>query len=182
MRRLFLLLNGRSRHAFHCGAWFPIHEFIPRVTRINCLHTGAPLVDYELEVSSTMGVNLDHIIVEVKDVQKSIAFYCDLLGFRHRPDLSKVFTVIQVNENLGLDLLAAETVDSRHLAFCMDQGTFDSIFAKLKQSGIPYGDNYQTPDNMKGPGQAPGTRGMADTVYFHDPSGHLLEIRHYPGD
>ena len=129
-----------------------------------------------------MAVNLDHTIVHVKDVQKSIRFYCDILGFRHRPDLSKIFAVIQVNENLGLDLLAADSVDSRHLAFCMDQRTFDSIFARLKKAGVPYGDNYREPGNMTGPGQAPGTRGMADTVYFHDPNGHLLEIRHYSGD
>lgn len=129
-----------------------------------------------------MAVNLDHTIVHVKDVQMSIRFYCDILGFRHRPDLSKIFAVIQVNENLGLDLLAADSVESRHLAFCMDRGTFDSIFARLKTAGIAYGDDYKTPHNMTGPGQAPGTRGMADTVYFHDPNGHLLEIRHYPGD
>jgi catechol 2,3-dioxygenase-like lactoylglutathione lyase family enzyme len=84
-----------------------------------------------------MAMNLDHTIVHVKDVQKSIRFYCDILGFRHRPDLSKIFAVIQVNENLGLDLLAADHVDPRHLAFCMDQRTFDSIFARLKKPPSP---------------------------------------------
>ena len=129
-----------------------------------------------------MGVYLDHTIVEVKDLQESINFYCDILGFTLRPDLSDYFKVIQVNDNLGLDLLAADAVESRHFAFCMDKETFESIFSRLKKSGIPFGDRYDRTDNMTGPGQAPGTRGMADAVYFHDPNGHLMEIRNYPGD
>lgn len=129
-----------------------------------------------------MGVYLDHTIVEVKDVQETMAFYRDILGFRHRPDLSEFFTVIQINETLGFDFLTADSVDSRHFAFCMDKETFESIFVKLKTSGISYGDRYDRPDNMTGPGQASGTRGIAEAIYFHDPNGHLLEIRHYPGD
>lgn len=129
-----------------------------------------------------MGVYLDHTIVEVKNVQETMAFYRDILGFRHRPDLSEYFTVMQINETLGFDLLTADTVAPQHFAFCMDKETFESIFAKLKASGVSYGDRYDRAANMMGPGQAQGTRGLAEAVYFHDPNGHLLEIRHYSCD
>jgi catechol 2,3-dioxygenase-like lactoylglutathione lyase family enzyme len=129
-----------------------------------------------------MGVYLDHTIVFVKDLKKSIKFYCDILGFKHEVGKSKAFEIIRINNNLGFDLEQADSVQSQHFAFCMDRVNFDSIFERVKKENISYGDNYPEPENMKGLGQAPGTRGMADSVYFYDPSGHLLEIRNYSGD
>lgn len=129
-----------------------------------------------------MGIYLDHTIVCVKDLQESIKFYCEILGFKHEVGKSEAFEVIRINNNLGFDLEQAGLVESRHFAFSMDKVNFDAIFERVKKGNISYGDVYPEPGNMKGPGQAPGTRGMADSVYFYDPSGHLLEIRNYPGE
>ncbi len=129
-----------------------------------------------------MGIFLDHTIVDVKDIEKSILFYRDIMGFEHRKGQHPIFEVMRINHDLSFDLIAVETVESRHLAFCMDQHTFDAIWERIKQAGIAYGDSFTRVDNMQGPGQEPGTRGMADAIYVYDPSGHLLEIRHYPGE
>ena len=129
-----------------------------------------------------MGIFLDHTIVDVKNIQESIMFYRAIMGFEHRKGQHEIFEVMRINHDLSFDLIAAETVESRHFAFCMDQHTFDAIWDRVKQAGLAHGDSFTHTDNMQGPGQEPGTRGMADAIYFHDPSGHLLEIRHYPGE
>jgi len=45
--------------------------------------------------------------------------------------------------------------------------------------GILYGGSHREPANMKGPGTAPGARGVGSSVYFKDPSGNLLQIISY---
>jgi hypothetical protein len=52
-------------------------------------------------------------------------------------------------------------------------------FERMKQAGIPYGDQFDSVGNMKGPGNEAASRGMGQAVYFFDPDKHLLEIRHY---
>jgi catechol 2,3-dioxygenase-like lactoylglutathione lyase family enzyme len=129
-----------------------------------------------------MGIFLDHTIVEVKNLEESIKFYSDILGFTYRKGQSEAFEVMRINNDLSFDLIATDSVEAQHFAFCMDQATFDAIFERIKSSGITFGDSFKRTSSMTGPGQEPGTRGMADAVYFHDPSGHLLEIRHYSED
>ena len=63
-----------------------------------------------------------------------------------------------------------------HYAFHMDDKDFEEAFARIKSAGIPYGDNYGEPANMKGPGTAPGAQGSGKSVYFMDPSENLLQI------
>jgi catechol 2,3-dioxygenase-like lactoylglutathione lyase family enzyme len=79
----------------------------------------------------------------------------------------------------ALDLTAAGAPASRHLAFGMDRVTFDATFERIRKSGISFGDGPSRPDSMRGPGRSIGVHGLTDSVYFHDPSGHLLEILTY---
>ena len=61
----------------------------------------------------------------------------------------------------------------------MDRGTFEATFERIRTGGISYGDGPSTPSNMRGPGRSSGVHGVTDSVYFHDPSGHILEILTY---
>ena len=126
-----------------------------------------------------MTVFLDHTILEVKDRSESVIFYRDILGFDYR-GRSGPFDVILVTPDLALDLDEVEVpVASRHLAFGMDRATFDATFGRMRNSGTPYGDGPSTPTNMNGPGRSTGVHGDTYSVYFHDPSGHVLEILTY---
>jgi hypothetical protein len=49
----------------------------------------------------------------------------------------------------------------------------------VRDAGIAYGDSYHDVGNMRGPGEEPGAQGPGPTVYLFDPSGHLVEFRHY---
>lgn len=126
-----------------------------------------------------MGVNLDHTILEVTDLADSVEFYRDVVGLEYR-GASSSFEVMLITPDLALDLsLADENVTSRHLAFAMDRKTFDETFERIRDAGITYGDGPHRSTNMKGPGRSGGVHGATDSVYFHDPSGHILEILTY---
>lgn len=68
---------------------------------------------------------------------------------------------------------------SRHLAFAMDRATFEAAFERIRTSGITYGDGSSSPASRQGPGRSTGLHGATNSVYFHDPDGHLLEILTY---
>ena len=84
--------------------------------------------------------------------------------------------------DLALDLWAQSEPVSRHLAFGMDRLTFEATFGRIPASGTPYGDSPSTPTSMRGPGRSSGVHGETDSVYFHDPSGQILEILTYDGE
>ncbi len=125
-----------------------------------------------------MGTVLDHTIVPAIDPQESVRFYTTVMGFEN---VGKVgpFDGVRVNQDLTLDISQAETTTMHHYAFAMDRDTFDAVFDRVKAEGLPYGDDPHARTNMRGPGKSIGSRGMADSVYFPDPSGHSIEIRSY---
>ena len=58
----------------------------------------------------------------------------------------------------------------------MDRASFEAAFERIRAGGYSYGDGPSRPTHMQGPGRSSGIHGATDSVYFHDPSGHLLEI------
>jgi catechol 2,3-dioxygenase-like lactoylglutathione lyase family enzyme len=125
-----------------------------------------------------MPTSLDHTILEVADVSASVAFYRDVLGFEHS-GRSAGFEVVLVEPDLAIDLSQDDDPKSRHLAFAMDRATFEATFARIRSSATAYGDGPWSLDNMQGPGRSSGVHGATDSVYFRDPSGHVLEILTY---
>jgi catechol 2,3-dioxygenase-like lactoylglutathione lyase family enzyme len=125
-----------------------------------------------------MAVLLDHTILEVTDLAESVSFYRDVVGLQHRGRHGP-FEVILITEDTALDLWEQPSPASRHLAFRMDRATFDATFERIRNSGGTYGDGPSSPTNMRGPGRSGGVHGDTDSVYFHDPSGHILEILTY---
>ena len=89
------------------------------------------------------------------------------------------FEVMLITPDLALDLAAGPAPVTRHLAFGMDRATFEATFERIRAAGRPYGDRPSAPASMRGPGKSTGVHGVTDSVYFHDPSGHLLEILTY---
>ena len=125
-----------------------------------------------------MGVVLDHTIIPAYDASEAVRFYTSILGL-HDDGVAGPFSVVRVNEELTLDFIEADPKPGRHYAFAMTPEEFDAAFERIQASGIAYGSNPHAPDNMEGPGMTHGARGVGKAVYFHDPSGHLLEIKTY---
>ena len=125
-----------------------------------------------------MDAVLDHTFLPAKDPQESVRFYTTILGFQRGENFGP-FEVVRVNQDLTLDIAQADTTLELHYAFAMDRETFDAVFDRIKAAGLAYGDGPFSSKNMRGPGKTHGAHGMADSVFFHDPSGHMIEIRSY---
>ncbi|MBW2245450.1 MAG: VOC family protein [Deltaproteobacteria bacterium] len=121
---------------------------------------------------------LDHIILHVNDVEASLRFYTEILGLTNEGK-SEPFSVLRVTSELTIQLAPWGTKGGEHLAFALPRAEFEEVFQRVREAGIEFGDSFHSVGNMKGPGQEEGARGIGASLYFFDPSRHLIEIRHY---
>ncbi len=63
-----------------------------------------------------------------------------------------------------------------HYTFAMELRELEVAFARVRESGIAYGESPFARNNMR---ITMGDRGQGKAVYFDDPDAHLLEIKHY---
>lgn len=127
---------------------------------------------------------LDHVVLRVADLTKSLAFYVDALGCR----------MDKVQETLGLYQLRAGTalidlvpLDGRlgreggagpgkegrnldHLALEISPYDEDAIRAHLAAHGIAIGES----------GRRYGARGFGPSLYIADPDGNVVELKGPP--
>jgi catechol 2,3-dioxygenase-like lactoylglutathione lyase family enzyme len=119
--------------------------------------------------------SLNHVAREAKDLEKSRAFYRDVLGFREvsRPNFSfpgawlfNYGMMIHLVENQELPT-GSEQVNTRdaHVAFHVDD--IDGAEARLKAHGISYKKSVVPDRNIQ-------------QLFFHDPSGYMVEVGCYP--
>ena len=129
-------------------------------------------------------VDLDHIVLRVKDVERALDFYTGVLGLApHRVEQFRAgevpFPCARVNDHTIIDLLPwpdEEPVGDgrRNLDhFCMvvdgiDMGEFGDY---LTANGV-------TVDGSRA-GRRSGAQGMADSIYIKDPEGNTIELRRY---
>ena len=111
---------------------------------------------------------LDHVGLNVADLEKSIAFYQDMFGFSviEKWDSPKqafigangiVFGLMEMpNYDYGIYTMA-------HLAFPCDKSDFSDIVAKIQDSSL---------EIVSGPKEQRG----GETILFRDPSGNILEV------
>lgn len=121
---------------------------------------------------------LDHIILRVNDLDASIAFYTQILGFALE-GTNGPFTVVRVSHDFQIQMASHGTPGFEHYAFAVSREEFDDIFGRIKTAAIAYGPTFDTVGSNAGPGEESGARGLAPTLYFFDPNKHLLEIRWY---
>ena len=121
---------------------------------------------------------LDHLILKVSDLDETLAFYTEVLGFTVEGQ-DGPFSVLRVSEDFTIQVAPWGTKGNEHYAFALERGEFDAIFQRLLDQQVPYGDAFDTVGSNRGPGLESGARGMGPTLYFYDPSHHLLEIRTY---
>ena len=114
----------------------------------------------------TLGA-IDHVVIWVRDVARSKAFYCDVLGMtvRSAGDGYAFLYCGNRSQQIGLfqtDDGRAPKVDEdlNHLAFSVPSGTRAEIVTALATRGV----------------EARGRRGDPNCIYFDDPDGHCLQI------
>jgi catechol 2,3-dioxygenase-like lactoylglutathione lyase family enzyme len=129
---------------------------------------------------------LDHIVLNVSDIDRSLSFYTDVLGLKgERVEEFKSgkvgFPSVRINDGTIIDLFPTKQAvsaaegkkNSGNLNhFCMVVGAedFAGITDYLAAKKIAV---------REGPVSRWGARGRATSVYFLDPDGNEVEIRCY---
>ncbi len=126
-------------------------------------------------------ITLDHTVLRLRNLDQAIRFYQEVLGFKHEGKLDR-FEIIRVHDGFTIDLVEANPKDQIHYAFCMGRRSFNEIHSRLKRLNIPFGNGPHSRDNAQPPAEWAGAKGMADALYFDDPSEHIIEIRTYEAD
>jgi catechol 2,3-dioxygenase-like lactoylglutathione lyase family enzyme len=126
---------------------------------------------------------LDHIVLNVADVERSLAFYSGTLGLpAERVEAWRKgelrFPSVRVNEATIIDLVKAEerapeeTLNLGHYCLVTDADDLASVQRELEAAGVTI---------ERGPGMRSGARGNALSIYFRDPDHNLIELRTYAG-
>jgi catechol 2,3-dioxygenase-like lactoylglutathione lyase family enzyme len=126
-------------------------------------------------------IEMDHIVLNVRDIERSIAFYTATLGLRGERleefRAGKVgFPSVRINENTLIDLVQVPggagpaTRNLNH--FCLVSETTDlvELAAALKRQGVRV---------VQEPVSRWGARGQATSIYILDPDENEIEIRCY---
>jgi catechol 2,3-dioxygenase-like lactoylglutathione lyase family enzyme len=131
----------------------------------------------EAEPRTTIRIEaLDHVVLNVADTRRSVAWYRDVLGlevlrFDEWERGEVFFPSVRVNAATILDLLETERTgeNMNHLCLVVDPAT---DLVAVAASGA-----FQVVD---GPDRRWGARGDGTSLYVLDPDGNTVELRTYP--
>lgn len=129
---------------------------------------------------------LDHIVLNIGDIDRALQFYIGVLGLEgervEQFRAGKVgFPSVRINDATIIDLFPRKPFDSRsvtekvdgnlnHVCLVVDAGDIAGVIDELKKNQIAI---------REGPVSRWGARGQATSVYFLDPDGNEVEIRCY---
>ena len=130
---------------------------------------------------------LDHIVLNVRDIDRSLTFYTAVLGLKGERvqefKEGKVgFPSVRINEHTIIDLNPLKGVQAQHGGGEKAQGNlnhFCLVVEKDDFSGIVDYLKGHSVTILQGPISRWGARGRATSVYFLDPDGNEIEIRCY---
>ena len=118
-----------------------------------------------------MSVQLDHLIVPVRDRNASAELLAALLGVPWAKSGVGPFSPVYLNEGLTLDFDQADgPFPVQHYCFRVSETEFDGIVARLIANGIEYSSTPHGPVDMQ-----VNTQHGGRIVYWNEPDGHVWE-------
>ena len=132
---------------------------------------------------------MDHIALNVEDVETMIDFYTTVLGLAPERLLAfregeVAFPSLRLNPDTIVDLFPPEMwhhdaagqpgrCGLNHFCFSMERSEWEALCQRLETDRITIKD---------GPDPRWGAHGIGRSIYFRDPEGNLLEARYYEED
>jgi catechol 2,3-dioxygenase-like lactoylglutathione lyase family enzyme len=118
-------------------------------------------------------IGLDHFAINVSDLQRSADWYQRVFGFSILHKWTTTWMIGRDNVKIGLFLRPKAKplpdIDSQliiqHVAFLVDADKFSAAQQALVKAGVTI--------------EGPEDTGIAYSIFFNDPDGHLLEITTY---
>ena len=122
-----------------------------------------------------MNSHIDHIVLTVADIERSVAFYARVLGMQAvsfgNGRRALQFGQQKINlQTLGMEPRNHAAVGAGDVCLITDWPTA-RVLARLAAEGVPV---------LEGPVTKSGAQGPIESVYFNDPDGHLIEVSRYP--
>lgn len=121
-----------------------------------------------------MTLRLEHLLIPASDQQRSARFLADLLGLEVTGESSGSpdahFAVVRV-QDITIDFATMEQVEPHHLAFAVDDETFDAILARTTAAGLDI-----SADPTHGRAGELNHNNGGRGFYVRDPDGHNLEF------
>lgn len=119
-------------------------------------------------------LGIDHVVLRVTDLQRSIDFYAQTLGLSPERIVPGFLCQLRCGSNLldimqmpeGQELAAGESRGSDHVCLRVT-GEMSDIIARLKDAG----------SEVVGPMELYGATGYGTSVYVFDPDGHRIELK-----
>jgi len=124
--------------------------------------------------------SLDHFVLRVRDLERSLAFYRGLLDLavdgldEHRRG-DRPFVSLRIGESL-LDLVPDPAYDPAKgdggfLHFCITLDDLEGSVHSLRKAGVPFLHDEPTPRG--------GARGIGRSIYAEDPDGYVVELKEH---
>lgn len=119
-------------------------------------------------------LGLDHIVLNVEDVERSLAWYTQVLGLEAvRVELWRAgqapFPSVRVDSRTIIDLLHAPNSGANMDHFCL-------VVSRSDVEAIVLDDRFAV---LAGPGNRYGAQGEGWSVYVSDPDDNTVEFRSY---
>lgn len=126
---------------------------------------------------------LDHIVLRVQDVERSLRFYTEVLGLQPERvpqwQAGEVrFPSLRLNADTIIDLFASDQEplggeaprNLDHFCMVIEPTDMEALKASFQQMGV---------DIQAGPGKRWGSHGDGISLYIYDPDNNVVELRHY---
>jgi len=118
--------------------------------------------------------SLDHLVLTVQDIEKTVEFYCGALGMEKVSFGEGRLALKFGNQKINLHQAGKEfkpkakspTPGSADLCFLMD-APMEEVINQLEKWGV---------DIEQGPIERTGATGLIISVYVRDPDGNLIEL------
>lgn len=129
---------------------------------------------------------MDHIVLNVEDDEKMVAFYSEILLFEperlEEYRKGKVpFPSVRLNADTIIDLFPKKMWQGsdrtggirenlNHFCIALSTETWENLLKRLHDNGV---------EIEEGPVPRWGAHGTGTSIYFRDPEGNLIEARYY---